>query len=123
MTQHVLFTENGIPGWIGPEPRDGSVAVEGMTVEFLAGHRRTAQGKWVARAPIKPVQPSPEAVAEAQEADFQSALVWRDQVLRETLMLEADPIFFRWQRGDGSKEDWLAAVAAIKTRFPKPERP
>jgi hypothetical protein len=123
MTLHVLFTDAGIPGWIGSEPREGSEAVEGMTVEYLVAHRRTAQGKWVARAPIKQVAPTAEALAEAAEADYQAALAWRDQALREALMQEADPVFFRWQRGEATKEDWLAAVAEIKARFPKPEKP
>jgi hypothetical protein len=31
---------------------------------------------------------------------------------------ESDPIFFKWQRGEATQADWLAAVAAVKTRFP-----
>lgn len=120
MTLHVLFTEDGIPGWIGDSPRDGSEPVEGMTIEFLAAHRRTARGKWVARGPVTPVVPTPEAEAEAAEAEFQAALQQRsDEALREALSVEADPQFFRWQRGEASREDWLEAVARVKARFPK----
>lgn len=33
---------------------------------------------------------------------------------------EADPLFFKWQRGeDGvTEQEWLDAVAAIRERFP-----
>ena len=122
MTLHIVFTEDGIPGWIGSDPREGSEPVEDMTVEFLAAHRRTAKGKWVARAAVKPKEPSPEALAETQEAAYQAALADRDRALREALAAEADPLFFRWQREEASKEDWLAVVAEVKARYPKPER-
>jgi hypothetical protein len=122
MTLHVLFTTDGIPGWIGSAPLDGSEPVEGVTIEFMAGHRRTTGGKWVPRARVMPVPPTPEAIAEAAEADYQTALAWRDQALREALMQQADPLFFLWQRGEATKADWLAAVAEVKARYPKPER-
>ena len=54
------------------------------------------------------------------EADRAAALAARDQALREALAAEADPVFFRWQRDEATREDWLAAVAAVKARFPKP---
>lgn len=120
MTLHVLFTENGIPGWIGSEPREGSEPVEGLTVEYLAGHRRTARGKWVARSPVAAATPTEEEIAAQREAHHQAALAARDEALRQALAAEADPLFFRWQREEVAREDWLAAVAAVKARFPKP---
>lgn len=123
MTLHVLFTENGIPGWIGSAPREGSEPVEDMTIEFLAAHRRTAKGKWVARLQPVPSEPTPEELAAQRAAEYQAALAARDQALREALAAEADPLFFLWQRGEAVKEDWLAAVAEVKARFPKPDCP
>ncbi|WP_333815988.1 hypothetical protein [Tabrizicola sp.] len=123
MTLHVLFTKDGIPAWIGPDPREGSEPVEDKSVAFLAGHRRTAKGNWVARAVPEPVPPSPEELAERAEADYRAALSDRDQALREALVAEADPLFFRWQRDEVPKEEWLAAVAEVKSRFPKPRKP
>ena len=32
---------------------------------------------------------------------------------------EADPLFFKAQRGEATMEDWQAKVAEIKSRFPK----
>jgi hypothetical protein len=121
MTLHVLFTKDGIPGWIGSDPREGSEPVDDLTVEFLAAHRRTPRGKWVARNPVEVVAPSSEEVAQQRQAECQSALAARDEALRRALAAEADPVFFRWQRGEVTKDDWLAAVAEVKDRFPKPE--
>jgi hypothetical protein len=121
MTLHILFTNDGIPGWIGNEPREGSEAVEGLTVEFLATHRRTSRGKWVERTPPAEVAPSPEEVAAQREAEYQVALALRNEALRQALAAEADPLFFQWQRGEAEKDDWLKAVAEVKARFPKPE--
>jgi hypothetical protein len=121
MTLHVLFTKDGIPGWIGSEPRDGSEPIDGLTVEFLAGHRRNAKGKWVERGPVVAVQPPEEEVAAQRAAEYQAVLAARDEAIRLALATEADPQFFRWQRGEVAKEDWLAAVAEVKARFPKPE--
>lgn len=123
MTLHVLFTEDGIPGWIGEASREGSEAVEGLTVDFLAAHRRTARGKWVARVAPVPMEPTVEELAEAAEVAYQTALADRDEALRAAFAAEADPLFFRWQREEATREDWLAAVAAVKARFSRLKRP
>lgn len=123
MVHHVLFTKDGTPAWIGEEPCAGSEAVEDLTVEFLAAHRRTVRGNWVARVRPTPTEPTPEELAARAEVDYQSALADRDQALREALAIEADPQFFRWQRGEATKEGWLEAVAGVKARFPKPAKP
>lgn len=123
MILHILFTEDGIPGWIGEAPREGSEPVEGLDIAFLAAHRRTSKGKWVTRTAVAPVEPSTEELAAQAEAEYLAALERRDQAVREALAAEADPLFFRWQRGEAEQEDWLAAVAEVKARFPKPEAP
>jgi hypothetical protein len=122
MTLHILFTDDGIPGWIGSEPREGSEPVDGLSVDFLAAHRRTSRGKWVARSSSAEAAPLPEEIEAQREAEYRAALKDRDEALRAALAAEADPLFFRWQREEVSKEDWLAAVAAVKARYPKPER-
>lgn len=123
MALHVLFTEDGIPGWIGDTPREGSERLDGLTVDFLASHRRTSRGKWVARAAPVQVEPTVEDLAAAAEAAYQAALADRDQAVRAALAAEADPLFFRWQREEATRDDWLAAVAAVKARFPRPDAP
>lgn len=32
---------------------------------------------------------------------------------------QSDPLFFKFQRGEATKEEWLTSVDAIKNRFPK----
>jgi hypothetical protein len=122
MVLHVLFTKEGIPAWIGAQPIEGSEAVEGLTMEYLAGHRRTTRGNWVARVAAVPAEPTPEELAARAEADYQAALVERDRALREALAAEADPLFFQWQCGEVEKEAWLAKVVEVKAGFPKPDR-
>jgi hypothetical protein len=31
---------------------------------------------------------------------------------------ESDPLFFKWQRGESTKDEWLQKVEEIKARFP-----
>lgn len=38
---------------------------------------------------------------------------------RAAYITEADPLFFKTQRGEATMEEWQAKVAEIKTRFPK----
>ena len=35
--------------------------------------------------------------------------------------LEADPLFFKAQRGEATTDEWTAKVAEIKARYPYPE--
>jgi hypothetical protein len=34
---------------------------------------------------------------------------------------DADPLFFKWQRGSGSEQAWRDAVQAVKDAYPYPE--
>jgi hypothetical protein len=56
---------------------------------------------------IKPADPLVlQAEQEAQrQAAFQS---------------EADPLFFKWQAGEGTEAEWLAKREEIRNRFPYP---
>jgi hypothetical protein len=40
---------------------------------------------------------------------------------RAAYIAEADPLFFKAQRGEATLEEWQAKVAEIKQRFPKSE--
>jgi hypothetical protein len=37
---------------------------------------------------------------------------------RTAYIAEADPLFFKWQRGEGTEQDWLDKITEIKARFP-----
>lgn len=32
--------------------------------------------------------------------------------------IEADPLFFKWQRGESTEQAWLDKIAAIRQRYP-----
>lgn len=32
---------------------------------------------------------------------------------------ESDPLFFKWQRGESTEQEWLDKIAEIKARYPK----
>jgi hypothetical protein len=38
----------------------------------------------------------------------------------EAYRTEADPLYFKAQRGEATMDEWLALVAEIKTRYPYP---
>jgi hypothetical protein len=66
-----------------------------------------------------------QAELEALWLEVQYQLVYeqmemaRAQAYRET----SDPIFFEYQRGDKTEQEWLAAVQAVKDAHPYPEAP
>lgn len=43
-----------------------------------------------------------------------------DALRQAAYQQEADPIFFKWQRGEATEADWLAKIAEIRTRYPDP---
>lgn len=53
------------------------------------------------------------ALAEAQKFNAEQR-----KKREEAYPVEADPIFFKSQRGEATQEEWLAKVAEIKQRFP-----
>jgi hypothetical protein len=122
---HVVFTEDGIPGWIGQEPRDGSEELPAVimmgdeevavTIGFLAAHRRTATGQWELRPPPPP--PTPEEIAEREarlQRQAEEAAAWEAEQRRIAISEEVDR---------RSKDDQLArmegriTIAEFKARM------
>ena len=60
---------------------------------------------------------TPEEIAERTEQQLEQIRAQRADAYRE----EADPLFFKYQRGEGSEQDWLDKVQEIRERFPYPE--
>ena len=71
--------------------------------------------------------PDPAAKAQAQLelaklgqegklAEIQADTAEQQEVTKRA---EADPLFFKAQRGEGTMADWEAKVAEIKARYPK----
>lgn len=42
-----------------------------------------------------------------------------EQQRQSAYQTESDPLFFKYQRGEATEQDWLDKVAEIKARFPK----
>ncbi len=51
-----------------------------------------------------------------QEADRIAGV---ERQRRESYAKESDPIFFKWQRGEATQQEWLDKIAEIKVRYPK----
>jgi len=51
----------------------------------------------------------PQATRVGQEAKRQAAFV-----------SEADPLFFQWQAGESTEEEWLAKRQEVRDRYPYP---
>ena len=41
-----------------------------------------------------------------------------DAMRRVAYQSEADPLFFKWQRGESTQQEWLAKIADIRQRYP-----
>lgn len=42
-----------------------------------------------------------------------------NQQRQSAYQTESDPLFFKYQRGEATEQEWLDKVAEIKARFPK----
>lgn len=58
--------------------------------------------------------------AEALEQPEQPEVPY-DVARRVAYQNESDPLFFEWQRGEATEQDWLDAVQAVKDAHPYPE--
>ena len=51
------------------------------------------------------------------QAEWDARLI--DQQRQSAYQTESDPLFFKYQRGEATEQEWLDKVAEIKARFPK----
>jgi hypothetical protein len=68
----------------------------------LSEEEIAAQEAWAAEAPARELK----LVKDSRRAAYQT---------------ESDPLFFGWQRGDNTEQEWLDAVQAVKDAYPYPE--
>lgn len=69
----------------------------------------------------KPTQAELDAAWPAVDHANQVAAV--ENARRAAYEATSDPLFFEWQRGDGTEQAWLDAVAAVKAAHPYPPAP
>ena len=73
---------------------------------------------WLSESPKPSEEDLRSAWPEVQHARAVRAVEQaRAAAYRET----ADPLFFQWQRGEVSEQEWLDAVQAVKDAHPYPE--
>lgn len=56
-------------------------------------------------------RPDPASVAARQHEQLRAAR-------RNAFQAEADPLYFAWQRGEGTEQAWLDKCAEIRARYP-----
>jgi len=52
--------------------------------------------------------------------EFDRQVKARDDALFLALQREADPLYLKSRRGEATEEEWVAKVAEVKARYPKP---
>jgi len=57
------------------------------------------------------------------QVDYNNQVAAVEQARRADYEAQSDPLFFEWQRGDGTEQAWLDAVAAVKAANPYPPAP
>jgi len=75
---------------------------------------------WLSDTP-KPTQA--ELDAAWPQVDYGRQIAAVENARRADYEAISDPLFFEWQRGDGTEQAWLDAVAAIKAAHPYPPAP
>lgn len=71
---------------------------------------------WLSDSP-KPTKEELDALWPATQVTVKNQQA--DQKRHAAYIAEADPLFFKAQRGEGTMADWEAKVAEIKARYPK----
>jgi hypothetical protein len=66
----------------------------------------------------KPSQTELDATWPAVQQARQQAQV--DSQRHAAYVAESDPLFFQWQRGEATEQQWRDKVAEIQTRYPDP---
>ena len=75
---------------------------------------------WLSDSP-KPTQA--ELDAAWPEVQYQRAYAQVEQERHAAYITDADPLFFKWQRGTGTEQAWRDAVQAVKDAHPYPDAP
>lgn len=88
-------------GWVPftASPDDAAAAGADLYAAAMAGD----YGPIAEYAPPSPAQQTTEQTEALRKAAYQA---------------EADPLFFKYQRGEATREEWLAKVDEIRARYP-----
>jgi hypothetical protein len=86
-------------------PADPPTPSETEVVEN-AGYLQLADGTWAQAWRVRPMT----------EQELEQLAQQKDEQRRYAYQTEADPLFFKWQRGEGTEKAWLDKIAEIKAR-------
>ena len=75
---------------------------------------------WLSDTP-KPSQAELDAAWPTVQHNQQRAAIENQR--KAAYQQEADPLFFSYQRGEATEQEWLDKVAEIKLAYPYPEAP
>ena len=69
---------------------------------------------------IGPGEPPTKAECEAAWPAIADQLAVNEirNARQKAFVLEADPLYFGWQRGEATENDWLTKCAEIRARYP-----
>jgi hypothetical protein len=62
-----------------------------------------------------------ELDAAAPQVEYDRAYAQVERARHAAYITDADPLFFKWQRGTGTEQAWLDAVQDVKDAHPYPE--
>jgi len=89
-------------------------AIDAPAPSIPEGQRAKWNGVWVFEdIPQPEPEPEPEPPTPEEEAEMLR------QQRQYAYQQEADPLFFKWQRGESTEQEWLDKIAEIKARYPK----
>ena len=57
------------------------------------------------------------------QVQYDRAYAQVEQARHAAYVTDADPLFFKWQRGTGTEQAWRDAVQAVKDAHPYPQEP
>lgn len=64
----------------------------------------------------KPTQAELDALWPSTQVAIANKVVEQNRI--EAYRNESDPLFFKWQRGEATEQEWKDAVASIQARYP-----
>jgi hypothetical protein len=70
-------------------------------------------------------EPPTQAECDAAWPQVQYDLAYAqvEQARHAAYVTDADPLFFKWQRGTGTEQAWLDSVQVVKDAHPYPDQP
>ena len=77
------------------------------------------QDEFITEAMV-PINEAEANIIRATEQAALAASLYNYTILRSAAYrTEADPLFFQYQRGEATRDEWIAKVNEIKARFPE----